>query len=61
MNTAEIQERLRDLQEEVKDCEGTLKTDTEALRDATKWVEGSKLRYAEAIIALHGFKQQHGL
>lgn len=61
MAQSEIQEILQDLQDEVKDCEGTLKADNDVLRDATKWVDASLVRYAEAIIALHQFKQQHGI
>ena len=57
----ETRERLMDLQDEVKDCEKSLANDTEALRDAQKWVDAGKLHYAEAIIALDKFKREHGV
>lgn len=61
MNDVEIQERIAALQDEVTYQETAPKVDTEALENAQKWVEKDKLGYAEAIIALHEFKQQHGL
>ena len=61
MNETDRRERLKDLQDEVKDCEKSLANDTEALRDAQKWVDAGKVQCAEAVIALHEFKQQHGL
>lgn len=59
--TPETKELLQYLEDEVKDCEGTLARDNDAVLTAQKWVEKSKLNYTEAIIALHQFKQERGL
>lgn len=53
-----VSEHLKDLEDEVKDSEEQLERAWVELKDAQKWVEKSKLQYAEDIIRLNNFKKE---
>lgn len=61
MVTYTKEEELRDLNIEVHDRGEQLKNDEKALKDATEWVEKSKILLAEALIAAYKFKKENNL
>lgn len=51
-----MQEEIKELEEEVLDCEKNVKTAQIELEDAQEWLDKQKLYLAEAIIRLHNKK-----
>ena len=48
-----MNERIEELEEDVRDCEKAVRQSEQELKDAQKWLDRQKLYLAEAIIRLH--------
>ncbi len=61
LNQTSMNDELRDLEENVRDYEKEMKMDMQWVKDAQDSLYKTKLRYAEAIIALDAYKKNNKL
>jgi ribosome recycling factor len=61
MDKEYIKQHLKDLEEDMADCEKSVKYAEEELKDAEDWLNKMKVSYANAIIGLNNYKLEHGI